>query len=175
MVINTSNQLCDHRSLYGIRGHISHKVTCRSNNLGWLLSAAISLAMDGLYGKACQALTSSGVAPDTDETWNLHVLVPKYPHFPPPISNLLHALDTYNQSASLDTLLTATDVVNTKFCQKKFHPKLFAEQEFSSRQARQGCYMHRHHIPPHGYQWCQPLVSACTVTQKSVEKNYEYV
>ena len=115
----SSTQLCDLRSPYGIRGRISHKV--RSNILGWLLSAAISLAMDGHYGRACQALTSSGVAPDTDEIWNLHV---QHPHFPPPISNLLHALDTYNQSASLDTPLTATDVVNTKFCQKKLSSKI---------------------------------------------------
>ena len=32
---------------------------------------AISLAREGLYGKACQALTSTGIAPNTDTTWEL--------------------------------------------------------------------------------------------------------
>ena len=41
------------------------------------LTSAISLAQDGLYGKACQTLTSSGVAPNNPTTWNL--LVSKHP------------------------------------------------------------------------------------------------
>ena len=35
------------------------------------VASAISLAQDGLFGKACQVLTSSGVAPNNDDTWNL--------------------------------------------------------------------------------------------------------
>ena len=43
-----------------------------------VVASAISLAKDGLYGKACQMLTSQGIAPDDDNTWNL--LVSKHPH-----------------------------------------------------------------------------------------------
>ncbi len=31
--------------------------------------AAIRFAEDGLYGKACRVLTSSGLAPNNPETW----------------------------------------------------------------------------------------------------------
>ena len=41
------------------------------------LTSVISLAQDGLYSKACQTLTSSGVAPNNTTTWNL--LVSKHP------------------------------------------------------------------------------------------------
>ena len=41
------------------------------------VASAISLAQDGLYGKACQVLTSSGVAPNNDDTWKL--LISKHP------------------------------------------------------------------------------------------------
>ena len=41
------------------------------------MASAISLAQDGLFGKACQVLTSSGVAPNNDDTWNL--LISKHP------------------------------------------------------------------------------------------------
>ncbi|KAL5514970.1 hypothetical protein EMCRGX_G000068 [Ephydatia muelleri] len=41
------------------------------------VASAISLAQDGLFGKACQVLTSSGVAPNNDDTWNL--LISKHP------------------------------------------------------------------------------------------------
>ena len=41
---------------------------------------AISLAREGLYGKACQALTSTGIAPNTDTTWEL--LRSKHPKGP---------------------------------------------------------------------------------------------
>ena len=43
--------------------------------------SAISLAQDGLYGKACQALVSSGVAPYSEETWKL--LPTKHPKCEP--------------------------------------------------------------------------------------------
>ena len=43
------------------------------------LNCAISLAQNGLYGKACQTLMSSGVAPNND-TWKL--LISKCPHSP---------------------------------------------------------------------------------------------
>ena len=41
------------------------------------VDSAIALAKDGLYSKACQMLTSQGVAPDDDNTWNL--LISKHP------------------------------------------------------------------------------------------------
>ncbi|KAL5503093.1 hypothetical protein EMCRGX_G009995 [Ephydatia muelleri] len=41
------------------------------------VASAISLAQDGLFGKACQVLTSSGVAPNNHDTWNL--LISKHP------------------------------------------------------------------------------------------------
>ena len=44
---------------------------------------AIGLAKEGLYGKACQILTSSGVAPNNDTTWQL--LQAKHPKGPPPV------------------------------------------------------------------------------------------
>ena len=42
-----------------------------------VVASAISLAKDGLYGKACQMVTSQGIAPNDDNTWNL--LVSKHP------------------------------------------------------------------------------------------------
>eukprot|EP00731_Ephydatia_muelleri_P024321 Em0016g592a len=41
------------------------------------VDSAIALAKDGLYSKACQMLTSQGLAPDDDNTWNL--LISKHP------------------------------------------------------------------------------------------------
>ena len=41
------------------------------------VASAISFAQNGLYGKACQVLTSSGVAPNNDNTWRL--MVSKHP------------------------------------------------------------------------------------------------
>ena len=41
------------------------------------VASAISLAQDGLYGNACQALVSTGVAPNSEETWKL--LLSKHP------------------------------------------------------------------------------------------------
>ena len=47
------------------------------------ITEAISLAKDGLLGKACQILTSSGLAPDTEDTWTQ--LSAKHPKSPPPV------------------------------------------------------------------------------------------
>ena len=47
------------------------------------ITEAISLAKDGLLGKACQILTSSGLAPDTEDTWIQ--LSAKHPKSPPPV------------------------------------------------------------------------------------------
>ena len=46
------------------------------------ISAAISLAEDGLYSKACRVLTSNGIASNTPETWQK--LVMKHPNAEPP-------------------------------------------------------------------------------------------
>ena len=53
---------------------------------------AISLAREGLYGKACQALTSTGIAPNTDTTWEL--LQSKHPKGTPPTTPSIEALGT---------------------------------------------------------------------------------
>lgn len=44
---------------------------------------AVSKAMEALLGKACKVLPSSGVAPDTRETWNL--FEQKHPRGPIPL------------------------------------------------------------------------------------------
>ena len=46
------------------------------------LQTAVSLAREGLLSKACQVLTSSGLAPNNNTTWNL--LVSKHPKGTPP-------------------------------------------------------------------------------------------
>ena len=46
------------------------------------VQTAVSLAREGLLSKACQVLTSSGLAPNNDTTWNL--LVSKHPKGIPP-------------------------------------------------------------------------------------------
>ena len=55
---------------------------------------AISLAREGLFGKACQVLTSSGVAPNNETTWKL--LQAKHPEGPlpmlPPVPTLAGAI-----------------------------------------------------------------------------------
>ena len=57
------------------------------------VNSAISLAQDGLYGKACQVLVSLGLAPNNAETWKL--LVAKHPECPcPSVPNLPPAVDT---------------------------------------------------------------------------------
>ena len=53
---------------------------------------AISLAREGLYGKACQALTSTGIALNTDTTWEL--LQSKHPKGTPPTTPPIEALGT---------------------------------------------------------------------------------
>ncbi|KAL5478144.1 hypothetical protein EMCRGX_G025033 [Ephydatia muelleri] len=47
------------------------------------ITEAISLAKDSLLGKACQILTSSGLAPNTEDTWTQ--LSAKHPKSPPPV------------------------------------------------------------------------------------------
>ena len=44
---------------------------------------SVALAREGLLGKACQALTSAGIAPNNNETWEL--IQSKHPKGPPPI------------------------------------------------------------------------------------------
>ena len=44
--------------------------------------SAVSKAREGLLGKACKVLMSSGIAPNIPETWNL--LQQKYPKGPIP-------------------------------------------------------------------------------------------
>ena len=44
---------------------------------------SIALAREGLFGKACQVLTSSGLAPNTNDTWEL--LQSKHPKGPLPV------------------------------------------------------------------------------------------
>ena len=61
------------------------------------VSSAIQLAQEGLYGKACQVLVSSGVAPNNDVTWQLLVssacpTVPIVPEIDLPIPRDLNIL-----------------------------------------------------------------------------------
>ena len=44
---------------------------------------SVALAREGLLGKACQVLTSAGIAPNNNETWEL--IQSKHPKEPPPI------------------------------------------------------------------------------------------
>ena len=46
------------------------------------MSSAVGLSREGLQGKACQALDSPGVTPNTPEVWDL--LQQKYPTGPHP-------------------------------------------------------------------------------------------
>ena len=54
--------------------------------------SAISLAQDGLYGKACQALVSTSVAPNSEETWKL--LLSKHPKCEQPTTSAAPKFDT---------------------------------------------------------------------------------
>ena len=61
------------------------------------VSSAVQLAQEGLYGKACQVLVSSGVAPNNDVTWQLLVssacpTVPIVPEIDLPIPRDLNIL-----------------------------------------------------------------------------------
>ena len=47
------------------------------------VKSSVALAREGLLGKACQALTSAGIAPNNNETWEL--IQSKHPKGPPPI------------------------------------------------------------------------------------------
>eukprot|EP00731_Ephydatia_muelleri_P016355 Em0009g779a len=53
-----------------------------SNHKSSSVQTAVSLAREGLLSKACQTLSSSGLAPDNNTTWNL--LVSKHPKGTPP-------------------------------------------------------------------------------------------
>ncbi|KAL5457674.1 hypothetical protein EMCRGX_G034959 [Ephydatia muelleri] len=53
-----------------------------SKETGRKVQLTVSKAREGLLGKACKVLSSSGVAPNTRETWNL--LEQKYPRGPVP-------------------------------------------------------------------------------------------
>ena len=59
------------------------------------IAEAISLAKDGLLGKACQILTSSGLAPNTEDTWTQ--LSAKHPKSPPPVPPALPQLPMTSQ------------------------------------------------------------------------------
>ena len=59
-------------------------VSCQGQLFKTTGDLSISLAQDGLYGKACQALVSSGVAPNSEETWKL--LFTKHPKCEHPIT-----------------------------------------------------------------------------------------
>ena len=48
-----------------------------------VLNSAIALAKEGLLGKACKVLTSSGIAADNEHTFQL--LLDKHPHGPAPV------------------------------------------------------------------------------------------
>ena len=59
----------------------------RSNNTSpetseKIVQSAVSLARDGLLGKACRVLLSESLAPNNDATWQL--LISKHPVSPPP-------------------------------------------------------------------------------------------
>ena len=53
-----------------------------SNHKSSTVQTAVSLAREGLLSKACQVLTSSGLAPNNNTTWN--ILVSKHPKGTPP-------------------------------------------------------------------------------------------
>ena len=54
----------------------------RHNDTDRRIHTSVALAREGLYGKACQVLTSSGLAPQNNDTWEL--LLSKHPKGPPP-------------------------------------------------------------------------------------------
>ena len=54
----------------------------RHNDTDRRIHTSVALAREGLYGKACQVLTSSGLAPHNNDTWEL--LQSKHPKGPPP-------------------------------------------------------------------------------------------
>ena len=60
--------------------HQSHDQAARDNQD--LVTYAVSLGRAGLFGKACKALESKGLAPNNDATWGL--LQSMHPSCPPP-------------------------------------------------------------------------------------------
>ena len=108
------NRLCDHWSdgeqetlwKEAVQYAVNVKPRkCRSYSEHARISAAISLAEDGLYSKACRVLTSDGIAPNTPETWQK--LVEKHPeHEPPaefPCPPLLQLKGDFNLGAILQS------------------------------------------------------------------------
>ena len=84
--------LCDlwDKGQYGVLWHMAtkcHSLACSSKSPTKQhqlnLSSAIAFAREGLFSKACQALTSLGLAPDTPDTWAL--LQAKHPEGPIPV------------------------------------------------------------------------------------------
>ena len=75
-------------------GQASSKPFSQCNDHAKVVCKAISLAREGLFGKACQVLTSSGVAPNNGTTWKL--LQAKHPEGPlpmlPPVPTLAGAI-----------------------------------------------------------------------------------
>ena len=75
-------------------GQASSKPFSQCNDHAKVVCKAISLAREGLFGKACQVLTSSGVAPNNETTWKL--LQAKHPEGPlpmlPPVPTLVGAI-----------------------------------------------------------------------------------
>ena len=65
------------------------------------IDSAISFAQKGLYSKACQHLVSSGIAPNSPDTWNL--LQSKHPSGPIPSPPTVYP-DPITLSASINLL-----------------------------------------------------------------------
>ena len=61
----------------------SSKPFSQCNDHAKVVCKAISLAREGMFGKACQVLTSSGIAPNNETTWKL--LQAKHPEGPLPM------------------------------------------------------------------------------------------
>eukprot|EP00731_Ephydatia_muelleri_P000766 Em0001g766a len=70
------------------------------------VDSAIALAKDGLYSKTCQMLTSQGLAPDDDNTWNL--LISKHPQG----LRIQHLIDAADVPLSSSILQSLKGVVN---------------------------------------------------------------
>ena len=78
------------------------------------ISTAISPAREGLYGKACQALTSTGIAPNTDATWEL--LQSKHPKGTPPTALSIEALGSNILPPDFDMLSILSSFPKTTAC-----------------------------------------------------------
>ena len=77
------------------------------------VNSAISLAQDGLFGKACQVLVSPGLAPNNDETCQLLVTkhpecpCPSVPNLPPVVTVIPHDLNLKDVLMSFPKLTSA--------------------------------------------------------------------